>query len=90
MEEWIIDDPDSAMNVLDAIDTTSLCGEEERALYGLLLTMAQEKTNIVVADDSLIQSSARYFEDKGDKRREMIANCYLGMVRYDLERYSEA
>ena len=90
VEEWIIDNPDSAMDVLDAIDTTSLCGEEERALYGLLMTMAQEKTNIVVADDSLIRLAARYFEDKGDQRREMIANCYLGMVRYDLERYSEA
>ena len=90
VEEWIIDDPDSAMDVLDAIDTTSLCGEEERALYGLLMTMAQEKTNIVVADDSLIRLAARYFEDKGDQRREMIANCYLGMVRYDLERHSEA
>ncbi len=90
VEEWIIDNPDSAMNVLEALDTTRLSSEEEMALYGLLLTMAQEKTNIVVADDSLIRSAARYFEDKGDQRREMIANCYLGMVRYDLERYSEA
>ncbi|MDE6336087.1 MAG: hypothetical protein K2L34_05920, partial [Muribaculaceae bacterium] len=78
------------MAVLEGIDTTRLCGEEERALYGLLLTMALSKNHIDITDDSLIRFASRYFEDKEDKRRAMIADCYLGMVQYDLERHSEA
>ena len=89
-EESIIDCPDSALSVLEEIDTSRLVGEGERALYGLLLTMALSKNHIDIPNDSLIHSASRYFEDKKDKRRAMIANCYLGMVQYDLERHSEA
>lgn len=90
IEKDIIDYPDSALTVLEAMDTSRLYGEEEKALYGLLLTMALSKNHIDIPDDSLIHSASRYFENKKDKRRSMIADCYLGMVQYDLERHSES
>lgn len=90
IEKDIIDYPDSALTVLEAMDTSRLYGEEEKALYGLLLTMALSKNHIDIPDDSLIHFASRYFENKKDKRRSMIADCYLGTVQFNLGYRSES
>ena len=72
--EAIIDEhPDSAMTLIDSIDTAALRSNRDRALYGMLLTEALDKTHQNPANDSLNTTAIDYFADKGDRRREMIA-----------------
>ncbi|MBO5821164.1 MAG: tetratricopeptide repeat protein, partial [Alistipes sp.] len=46
MERIIEERPDSVLNVLQAIDTDELVGDEERAKHALLLSMALDKNYI--------------------------------------------
>ncbi len=50
--------PDSALAILDSIDTNALSSESSRAKYALLLTQAEVKNNIFPPNDSLINSAA--------------------------------
>lgn len=52
--------PDSALALLSAIDKYGL-SKEERARYGLLFTMAQDKSGLDVDMDTLIRSSYIYY-----------------------------
>lgn len=89
--ESIIDEhPDSAMALLDSVDTAVLCSDRDRALYGMLLTEALDKNHQNPSNDSLITSAINYFADKGDRRREMIATYYGGRVQYLNNDFSHA
>ncbi len=89
--ETIIDEhPDSAMTLLDSIDTAALRSDRDRALYGMLLTEALDKTHRNPANDSLITTAIDYFADKGDRRREMIATYYGARVQYLNNDFSHA
>ena len=50
MEEY----PDSALHILESIETQQLSAQADRAYYALLLTQARDKNYIVQTDDSLI------------------------------------
>ena len=50
MEAIIEERPDSVLNVLQAIDTDELIGDEERAKHALLLSMALDKNVIDKTD----------------------------------------
>ena len=89
--EAIIDEhPDSAMTLLDSVDTAALRSDRDRALYGMLLTEALDKNHQNPANDSLITSAINYFADKGDSRREMIATYYGARVQYLNNDFSHA
>ena len=45
VESYIEQHPDSAFTVLQRIDAAELAGDEERAKYALLLSMAMDKTS---------------------------------------------
>ena len=81
--ELIIEDhPDSAKAILQTIPT-SLIGKEERALYNLLLTMANYKLYIPFTNDSLISHSVTYYSESGNKNRFASALYYKGAINYD-------
>ncbi len=89
--ESIIDErADSALVLLNEIPYDRLRSEEDRALYGMLQAQANDKNWIVLEDDSLAFAAARYFEEKGDKHRCLIATYYGGRIQYSNGRYSEA
>jgi len=89
--ESIIDEhPDSALTLIDSIDTAALRSDRDRALYGMLLTEALDKTHQNPANDSLITSAINYFADKGNLRREMIATYYGARVQYLSNDFSHA
>lgn len=73
--------PDSALDVLDSLDTAAITTDGERARYALLRTMALEKNDIVVTDDSLITVAVDYYADHDDPRSLMLAYYYQGQVR---------
>ena len=81
---------DSALAVLQTIDTTRLSGRRDRALYGLLMTQALVKLHEPVTSDSLIAPAARYFAAGNDRHHAMRALYYHGVVKYDNEQYPTA
>ena len=81
---------DSALAVLQAIDTTRLSGRRDHALYGLLMTQALVKLHRPVTSDSLIAPAARYFAASSDRHHAMRALYYHGVVKYDNEQYPAA
>ncbi len=88
--ESIIDEhADSALVLLNEIPYDRLRSEKDRALYGMLQAQANDKNWIVLEDDSLAFVAARYFEEKGDKHRCLIATYYGGRIQYSNGRYTE-
>lgn len=80
--EAIIDEnADSALSILQKIDTSSLSRESDKAIYNLLITQAKEKNFIAIENDSLITDAAEYFLKTGDRQRAMKALNYQGNIR---------
>lgn len=89
-EEAMEPHPDSALSILQAIRTTDLIGDDERARYALLLTQAMDKNYIDVTDDSLIAVADSYYRRASDPRRRMLAAFYHGRVRFNASDYPRA
>lgn len=81
--EMLMDErADSAMSILNSIEHSSIAGDYNKALYGLLITQALDKNHINIPNDSLISSSAAYFERTKDFRHRILAEYYKGRVQY--------
>lgn len=53
--------PDSALSILDNLDTTMLTSQRDRAVYSLLLTEAHQQLDYGT-NDSIIDSAIKYFD----------------------------
>ena len=73
---------DSALAILDSIDTASLTRASDRALYALLLTQGRIKTYEVLTDDSLISTAVSYYEDHGPDSNLMKSLFYQGEILF--------
>lgn len=74
-------DPPAALDSLSEWKYQQMSRENE-AYYDLLLTIAQHKNNIPIANDSLISVASHYFEHSHDIRNKARAYFYHGVVRY--------
>ena len=75
--------PDSALALLEAIDTTSLRGEM-RAYHALLTAQALYKAYIPATSDSLINRAWDYYKDHGSYDRRIRAMLYKGTTAEEL------
>ena len=66
VESFMEERPDSALTVLLGIDTTQLHSAEDKALYGLLYTQAEDKNYIDTSDDLKISSAVDYYKNCDD------------------------
>ena len=82
--------PDSALAILDSIDTASLTRASDRALYALLLTQGRIKTYEVLTDDSLVSTAVRYYEDHGPDSNLMKSLFYQGEILTNNREFSKA
>ena len=82
--------PDSALAILDSIDTATLTRASDRALYALLLTQGRIKTYEVLTDDSLISTAVRYYEDHGPDSNLMKSLFYQGEILSNNREFSKA
>jgi len=82
--------PDSALAILDSINTTTLRSESSRAKYALLHTQAMIKTYHEVADDSLISIALKYYSKGHDDYYKMLSNYYYGLVKYNAGDYASS
>ena len=80
MERIIEERPDSVLNVLQAIDTDKLVGDEERAKHALLLSMALDKNVIDKTDFEVLQPAIDYYEDNGSATDKLRTYYYQGRI----------
>ena len=90
VESYIQECPDSALSVLEGMDTTSLKGRKNRAYHALLHVMALDKNYFNVTDDSLARTALNYFDRHGQKKYKARALYYLGLSKYYSKQYSDA
>ena len=89
-EQLMTERPDSSLILLKDIEPGQLGNDRERAMYGLLLTMAEDKNWLDPANDSIISFAAGYFAKTGDTDRLIKSQYYRGRVRYINKNYPEA
>ena len=82
--------PDSALFLLEQLDTDSLTGKSDRALYAMLLTEALDKNQMKPTDDSLISIASDYYDRSSDNLRQVISNYYHGRVHFHNGNYNKA
>ena len=67
--------PDSALHILRHLSPTKYKSDENKALYGLLMTEALDRLKLPLLPDSLLDFSMKYYQKYSDPVR--LANCYL-------------
>lgn len=82
--------PDSALMVIESIDTTILSNPEDMALFSLLYTQALDKNHLNPTDEFMIGRAVDYFERHKDKNHLLKATYFLGRTQFLKESYSSA
>lgn len=90
VETYINDRPDSALNVLSAMDYSSLRGGADRNHYTLLLAQAKDKCYIDETDDSLMTIAVEYYQKKNNPHKLFKAYYYIGRIQENAGKYGEA
>lgn len=75
-------EPEKCLAELRELDTLTLKGDGNKALYALLLTRALDKNDLLEAEDTLIDEAVRYFEQTDDKHHRMMSYYYQGQVGF--------
>ena len=79
-ERLIMTSPDSALHIIEAINMDGLRESKDKALYGLLYTMALDKNHMPLTNDSIISFSVDYYKRKDDKLHLAMSLYYCGRV----------
>lgn len=79
IESYIMERPDSALAVLEAMDRNLLVTEEDRAHHALLHAMALDKNFIDVSNDSLARIAVDYYSEHGPDTYYVKSLYYLGI-----------
>lgn len=80
VESFIVQRPDSALAVLERIDTEELSSKEEKAKHALLLSMAFDKNVIDKTDFEVLQPAIDYYNDKGSATDKLRTCYYQGRI----------
>ena len=75
--------PDSAWILLNTISPNVMRKNNNRALYALLYTQAQDKTYRDETNDSLISMAVDYYRDMDDVRHKFLSYYYKGRVYFN-------
>lgn len=90
VDSYIMERPDSALAVLESIDSKDLKTSSIRAHHALLHAMALDKNYIDVTDDSIASVAVDYYLKHGPKQNRARALYYLGVSYYNKEEYDKA
>ena len=80
VESYIEERPDSALVVLQGIETDELVGDEEQAKHALLLSMALDKNVIDKTDFEVLQPAIDYYDDNGSATDKLRTYYYQGRI----------
>lgn len=90
VDTYIMERPDSALQVIESMDRSLLKTERSRAHHALLHAMALDKNYIDVTDDSIAQVAVDYYSRRGPEKRKARAYYYLGLAYYYQQNYDKA
>ena len=79
-EAQMMQDPDSALALMQSIVAEDLPTRGQRARHALLLTMAKDKCYQDISGDTTIRMSYEWYQHHGSKRYKMLSSYYLGLV----------
>lgn len=89
-DSLMINQPDSALEILASIPFDELKSFYEQAEYALLLTQAYHKNYIPLTSDSLILSAVNYFKSSSNKEYEARSYFYLGCTYREMNKIVSA
>ena len=90
VESFIHERPDSALAVLQGIDTTTLKNKEEKAKHALLLSMALDKNVIDRTDFEVLQPAIDYYQNHGTATDKSRTLYYEGRIYTNKKDYASA
>ena len=82
--------PDSALRILDSIDSGSLDGREENARYALLRSMALDKNYIDTTTFDILQPAIDYYPEHGTADERLRTYYYQGRIYLNRKEYEAA
>lgn len=80
-ETMMIENPDSAQCLLNAIDRSKLRSRRNKARYALQMSRALDKNYIDVADDSLIRVAVNYYGKYGSAEERAMTYYYDAIIK---------
>lgn len=91
IESYMDSHSDSRLDDLLAIDSAALQSPGDRMLYEVLLTQALDKAHESIASrDSVMQVAADWFSARSDPRHALLANYFLGRIKFEKKEYPES
>lgn len=82
--EFIMEEhPDSALSIINSIDTLSLNSKSDKARYSLLYAMALDKNYIDTTDENIVLPAVNYYLKYGTPDEKFKAYYYLGRIQYN-------
>lgn len=90
VESYIAERPDSALAIIESIDSTVLRTKGLQAHHALLHAMALDKNYIDVKDDSLALTAVHYYQKHGHKKYLARARYYLALSYFNAKQYDES
>ncbi|MFR4236614.1 MAG: tetratricopeptide repeat protein [Alistipes onderdonkii] len=75
---------------LQAIAPGSICKKSTKAHYGLLYSLALDKTGQTIDSDSMLRPAVNYFLRKGTNRQKFLSWYCLGRMEYSANNYQKA
>ena len=89
-ESMMIEQPDSALELLYKIDIHSFNSKHSRAKYALLLSQALDKNYIDKTDFDILQPAIDYYETHGPVAEKFLAFYYQGRIQSNNEDYVQS
>ena len=82
--------PDSALHILQRMHPNQSFLDADRALYGILLFQALDKSNKPLQPDSAINFSVKYYQNSNDKHNLSIAYYYKARLYKRAQQFDQA
>lgn len=82
--------PDSALSILSTIDKSRLAGDETKARYALLMSMALDKNYIDTTNFDVLQPAIDYYLEKGTPDEKLRTYYYQGRVYQNIPNFDLA
>ncbi len=89
-EKLLSTNPDSTLKILKSIESVSTLSNSERALYGVLLFEALDKTKQTLGPDSIINYSIEYYQTKKDKEKLPLCLYYKARLYKSAQQFENS
>lgn len=89
-EEMMNTHPDSALSILNSMQSNSLCSSKEKARHALLLSMALDKNYIDTTSFEVLQPAIDYYLLKGNADEKLRTYYYQGRIYQNRENNDSA